>query len=172
MNYTIIRDKTQQDLAQYFHACLFPPSISTLTEAIQQRNLLSQPGIENLNFSKLIGTTIAIELGHLDQVRKNLNSTTTDLKHEIIEPNESLAGTYVNLIIPTLHEKPYKQKYKIYSNQTGCFPYVSSRGNQYILVLYDQDYNAIFVELLKRRYGTQLAVAFKQCYDKLILKGR
>ena len=29
MNYTIIRDKTQQDLARYFHVCLFSPSIST-----------------------------------------------------------------------------------------------------------------------------------------------
>ena len=172
MNYTIIRDKTKQDLARYFHACLFSPSISTLTKAIQHGNLLSWLGIENLSFSKLIGTTMAIELVHLDQESKNLKSTATDCKHEIIEPNVSLAGTYVNLITPTLHEEPYKQKYKIYSDQIGRFSYVSSRGNQYILVLYDQDYNAIFVELLKRRYGTQLAVDFKQCYDKLILKGR
>ena len=35
LNYTIIRDKIQQDLAQYFHACLFSPSISTLTKGIQ-----------------------------------------------------------------------------------------------------------------------------------------
>ena len=123
-----------------------------------------------LIFIPVIGTTMTTELGHLDQERKNLKSTTTDHKHEIIEPNESLAGTNANLITPTLHEEPYKQKYKIYSNQTGRFPYVSSRGNQYILVMYDQDYNAIVVEPLKRRHGTQLAVAFKQCCDKLKLK--
>ena len=34
MNYTIIHNKTQQDLARYFHACLFSPSTSTLTKAI------------------------------------------------------------------------------------------------------------------------------------------
>ena len=101
MNCTIIRDKTQQDLARYFHAYLFSPSISTLTKAIQNRNLLSWPGIEKLNFSKLIGTTMATELDHLDQERKNLKST-TDLKHEIMETNDSL-GTYVNLNTPTVH---------------------------------------------------------------------
>ena len=56
--------------------------------------------------------------------------------------------------------KMHIRKYKMYSNQTGRIQYISSRENQYILIMYDQDYNAIVVEPLKRRHGAQLAEAF------------
>ena len=49
---------------------------------------------------------------------------------------------------------------------------MSSRGNQYILVMYDYEYNAIVVEPIKRRQGMQLAQAFQKCCEKLKLKSR
>jgi hypothetical protein len=33
---------------------------------------------------------------------------------------------------------------QIYTDQTGRFPVVSSKGNKYIMILYDYDSNAIF----------------------------
>ena len=77
INYIITRDKTKLELAQYYHAALFSPAISTLTKAIKNGNLITWPGIDNLNFKDLIGTSLATELGHLDQERKNLRSTKT-----------------------------------------------------------------------------------------------
>ena len=84
------------------------------------------------------------------------------------------AGTYVNLITPKVHEDEYryKLKYKIYSDQTSRFPYTSSRGNQYIIVICDPDYNVIVVEPLKRCHGAQLAETFNKCCNKLKLKQR
>jgi hypothetical protein len=38
---------------------------------------------------------------------------------------------------------------QIYTDQTGCFPVVSSKGNTYIMVLYEYDGNAIFTEPIK-----------------------
>ena len=40
---------------------------------------------------------------------------------------------------------------KAYGDITGRFPYLSSRGNQYILIIYDHDSNAICFEPLKDR---------------------
>jgi hypothetical protein len=37
----------------------------------------------------------------------------------------------------------------IYSDQTGCFPKKSSKGNQYIMFLCDIDSNAILVTAMK-----------------------
>ena len=75
MNYIIKKKKTKHNLAAYYHASLSPPTVSTLIMAIKKGNLLSWPGIDQLAFHKLLDTTVATELGHLNQERKNLCST-------------------------------------------------------------------------------------------------
>jgi hypothetical protein len=37
---------------------------------------------------------------------------------------------------------------QIYTDQTGRFPVVSSRGNKYIMILYDYDSNAILAKAI------------------------
>ena len=75
VHYIITKDKSKTDLARYLHATAFPPSITTSTKAIKNKNFITWPGIENLNFATLLGTTTATELGHLDQERSNFQST-------------------------------------------------------------------------------------------------
>jgi hypothetical protein len=38
---------------------------------------------------------------------------------------------------------------KIYTDQTGRFPVISSKGNTYIMVLYEYDGNVILAEPIK-----------------------
>jgi hypothetical protein len=45
---------------------------------------------------------------------------------------------------------------KIHTDQTGRFPVVSSKGNKYIMVLYEYDGNAIIAEHIKNRTATEL----------------
>ena len=78
MNYIIHSDKSKLDLAKYYHACCFSPCLSTLTTAIQKGNFLSWPGIQSLNFKKILKTTSATEKGHLEQEKANLQSTKLD----------------------------------------------------------------------------------------------
>jgi hypothetical protein len=52
---------------------------------------------------------------------------------------------------------------KICTNQTGQFPVTSSRGNQYILVLYDYDTNAILMEPLKNCTGNSQGIPNITC---------
>ena len=67
MNYIIMEDKIKIELAQYLHATAFSPSFSTFKKAIDNGNFVTWPGINELNFKKLLGTMITLEKGHMDQ---------------------------------------------------------------------------------------------------------
>ena len=58
--------------------------------AIRKVNLITWPGIDQLEFNKILETTIATELGHLNQERENLRSTKIK-KFEI--PKRIMSGT-------------------------------------------------------------------------------
>ena len=72
INYLVQKDKTKLELAQYLHACAFSPSVKTLQACIRRGNFISWPGIEDLNFNSMLGTTMAPAKGHLNQERKNV----------------------------------------------------------------------------------------------------
>ena len=44
---------------------------------------------------------------------------------------------------------PFEAKYTGYADLTGKFPYTPTRGNQYIMVVYDYDSNAILAKATK-----------------------
>ena len=66
---------------------------------------------------------------------------------------------------------PFCPKEKAYADLTGKFPYKSSRGNQYIMVMYDYDANTIDVEPVKSRVAADLKNAFVKLTNKLIARG-
>jgi hypothetical protein len=54
---------------------------------------------------------------------------------------------------------------QIYTDQTGRFPVVSSKGNTYIMVLYEYDGNVILAEPIKIRTTAELLRAFQAKND-------
>ena len=50
---------------------------------------------------------------------------------------------------------------KAYIDLTGRFPFISKRGNQYILVAYNYDGNYISAEVVKNRESASLEKAWK-----------
>lgn len=149
VNYIITKDKSKSELAQYLHSAAFSPTISTFQKAINNGIFLTWPGIENINFDKFIKTSRATELGHLDQERKNLPSTTA------IPDDDFFATTYdtkenelYTTILPTTK---VSNKNVVYADLTGRFPHKSTRSNQYLLVVYDYDSNVILFNPSKTR---------------------
>ena len=59
---------------------------------------------------------------------------------------------------------PFEAKHMGYGDLTGRFPYLSSQGNKYILIVYDYDSNAILAEAIQSRQAAHI----KQAYDKII----
>ena len=51
---------------------------------------------------------------------------------------------------------------KIYTDQTGRFQVTSSRGNKYIMVVYNYDTNTIHAEAMTSRTGGELKVTYQK----------
>ena len=60
---------------------------------------------------------------------------------------------------------------KIYLDLPGGFPAKSSKGNQYISVLYHYDYNVILTEPMKNRKDTEIFRSYAKLRDNLIDRG-
>ena len=165
LNYIITKDKSKTELAQYLHAALFSPPISTLENAIKNGNLTTFPGIHNLNFKSLLRTTIATEKCHLDQEGKNLRSTQQPTENEFFPVKNPTKTKEWFTSIETVDK--FVAKNVTYSDLTGRFPHQSSRGNKYIIILYDYDSNAILMEPLKSRQAGEITTAFNKIYARL-----
>eukprot|EP00957_Ditylum_brightwellii_P143433 10927487-Ditylum_brightwellii.AAC.1 len=70
----IQKDQTKHELSAYLHACAFSPSLCIFQNAICKGNVITWPGIKNINFEKEIKETTAIAKGHMDQEHQNLQS--------------------------------------------------------------------------------------------------
>jgi hypothetical protein len=57
-----------------------------------------------------------------------------------------------------------------YTDQTGRFPVVSSKGNKYIMVLYEYDGNVIMAETIKNRTSVEHLRACQVMEQKLIAR--
>jgi hypothetical protein len=60
---------------------------------------------------------------------------------------------------------------QIYTDQTGRFPVVSSKGNTYIMILDDYDSNAILAQPIKDRTAPELLKAFQLMEQELVARG-
>ena len=155
-NAIIRKDKGKHDQATYIHATMGSPPITSLLQAIRNGNLIGWPGVDNVTESHLI-KSIATAKGHLEQSRANLQSTkpvptpedeATPLQEE--KTNECYA--LISNIPP---------KATGYMDLTGRFSRQSSRGHQYVMLVYDRDSNGILVEPLKNRQAAEITRAWK-----------
>ena len=152
-------DKPSFELANFLHTCAGSPTIRTFQHAINNNFLDTWSGINKLNMKYLITDPTNISMGHLDQERKNTQSTKV--------PTESPQCTY-NISSTII---PFSAKEISYGDLTGAFPYTSSRGNHYLYVMYDHDSNAILVAPLKNRSTTSIVEAWKQLFTRLTQHG-
>jgi hypothetical protein len=74
LNAIIRRDLSKTQLVQYLHGCCGSPVLSTWKQAIKNGNFITWPGIDSLSLSSL-PKSLSSAKGHLDQERKNLQST-------------------------------------------------------------------------------------------------
>jgi hypothetical protein len=164
-------DQPKRALAQYYHASLGSPVPSTLLRAIRQGHLVSFPGLTTDLISKHLPKSFATVLGHQDQEARNQRSTTVTFDNSPPD-NEDLApalGTRSHHIsVMLLHDKPLL---KSYSDQTGQFPVVSSSGNHYLFVLYNQDTNYIHAIAIPNRQAATLRDAWETTHKLLIQQG-
>ena len=60
---------------------------------------------------------------------------------------------------------------KIFSNQTGHFPVTSSKGNKYLMVMYENDTNSILAKPMKNISQQEIVRAQAYFHEYLTLRG-
>ncbi len=111
-----------------------------------------------------------MQKGHLDQTRKNQRLNKTNIPTDATQQDDDIKqepnNDKTNVVYATIETQG-----KIYTDQTGRFPVPSSKGNQYIMVMYDYDTNAILTEPLKNRTGSEILRGYQKLHKYLVVRG-
>jgi hypothetical protein len=171
-------DKVKNELATYHHATMGGPVPSTLLRAIRRSHLTTFPGLTTNLISKHLDKSVATSLGHQDQEAKNLRST--QLPNPALNKETVLPEQFDQDIAPTLATRTdqicallvdKRELIKSYSDQTGRFPIPSSRGNNYLFILYHQDTNTIHAVAIPNRQAASIRDAWEDTHKVLVRQG-
>ena len=168
---------TIADRIAFLHGALCSPSLSTLTDAIDAGFLTSFPELSSERVRKYPPTSAAMIQGHLDQVRRNARST----QPRPPAPSPPAAPSPITITATDtprpgarthhLFAECFAATGKIFTDQTGRFPFVSTAGMTDMLVLYDYDSSYIHVEAMPSRTGYQIQLAYERAHKLLCSRG-
>ena len=169
---------TLPERIKFAHASLFSPVPSTLQTALDKGWLRNYPSLTSESFRKHPPNSTATAKGHLDQTRKNVASTKgpptappfLDIEDDLaLHPDDPVKpGTPTEAIFVTIWDTRTGQ---VFSDQTGRFEVPSSKGNQYLFILYHYDSNTIHAEPIPDRQAKTILKAYKLRYDLLVSRG-
>ena len=190
------KQQLHSDLADFLHAACFAPVKSTFLKAIKLGFFKTWPGLSERLITKHLHPSPATSKGHLCQTRQHLQSTkhnnthVGDIKHNVesLKKVQALHPKQTKLNHDTLlmdqdsfptsdipNERSNNVLYTIFDSSptelsyidlTGRFPYKSARGNQYILVAYHHDANAILAQPLKNREAATITARWPCFYKR------
>jgi hypothetical protein len=159
-------NSNQKDLINYLHAACFSPVKSTWITAIKNGNFTSWLGLTEQAVERHLSKSASTTKGHLNQQRQNARTTKIkDPKVIVTEPGLD-HGIETQFVYAATIDAG-----QIYTDQTGRFPVVSSKGNKYIMILYDYDINAILAQPIKYRTAPELLRAFHIMEQELVARG-
>jgi hypothetical protein len=173
INSTIDTRTQHGELIQYLHATCFSPTESTWIQAIKNNHFTTWPLLSTEpTVLKYFRNTPATAKGHLDQQRKNLQSTKPLLPTEATDEFTVVDTTNhrTNFLYATLGVV-HPATGQVYTDQTGRFPVDANDGHKYLMVLYDYDSNAILTSPLRDRRGPTIKAAYQKLHALLLKKG-
>jgi len=142
---------TQPKLVQFMHAVCGYHVPSTWIQAIQNGNFAIWPGLTADAVHKHLPKSTATVKGDLNQQQKNVRST----QLQVSEPNPTkknkspIIDSDLNIKTHQIFAATIEVTGQISTDLTGRFPVTSSRGNKYLLVLYNYDSNSILTAAMK-----------------------
>jgi hypothetical protein len=122
-----------QALVHYLHKALFSPTRSALLQAVKDGHLITWPGLTEDAINKHLKLTPATAIGHMNQRRQKIRSTTKAPTEKKQSPDADL-GSKTHLVYAVVVDQG-----QLYTDLTGKFPVRSSKGNSYVMVCYIYD---------------------------------
>jgi hypothetical protein len=151
------------------HKSLFIPTKSALLQVVKNKHLVIWPGLTSEAINKHLKLTPATAMGHMNQRRQNIRSTS---KTPIITAMEDVTTTDTNLGTKThLIYAVLVDQGQLYTDLTGKFTVRSSKGNYYVMICYVYDCKYIKVVPMKSRSSSEWVKAYDHIHQELTAKG-
>ena len=133
------------------HGCRFP-SQSNVAQSHPPRQLLHVVAHHESNVAKHFPKSEETQLGHMRGQRQGVRSMqpTSPSDTDITTPHNA-ANDILQRII-NVHDS-------LYTDQTVRFPFVSSLGNRYVMILHHVDSNSTWCEAFKNNSNGELILA-------------
>jgi hypothetical protein len=138
---------------------------SAMLQAVKDVHLITWPGLTEDAINKHLKLTPATAMGHMNQRRQNIRSTSKTPIAEQPTPDTDL-GTKTHLLYAVLVDQGQP-----YTDLTGKFPVRSSKGNSYVMVCYVYDCNYVKVIPMKYRSASEWVKAYDTIHEELTVKG-
>jgi hypothetical protein len=165
----IIRKKTTKtDLVKYHHISLGSPTSVALLNGIKKGFLTTFPGLTEELVKKHLPKSIDTAKGHLQQQRQGLQSTKIKNPPAKVDAYTLEGPSRTSVFMATV--EPIATG-RAFGDLTGQYPHMSSRGNKYILIIYDYDTNAIIAEPLKGRTKGDILNGYRNVHKQLARNG-
>jgi hypothetical protein len=115
-------------LLHYLHKALFSPTKAAMLQAVKDRHLITWPGLTEDATNKHLKLTPATAMGHMNQRRQNIRST-SKAPDERQRPSDKYLGAKTHLVYGVVVDQG-----QLYTDPTEKFPAQSIKGNSYVMV--------------------------------------
>jgi hypothetical protein len=128
-------------------------------------HLLTWPGLTEAAINKHLKLTPATAMGHMNQRRQNIRSTSKATSEKQQSPDTDM-GTNNHLMYAVVVGQG-----QLYTYLTGKFPVRSSKGNSYVTVCYIYDWNYVKVIPMNSRSASEWVKVYDSIHQELTVKG-
>jgi hypothetical protein len=136
-----------------------------MLQAVKDGHLITWPGLTEDAINKHLKLTPATAMGHINQRRQNIRSTSKTPIGAQPTPDIDL-GSKTHLVYAVVVDQG-----QLYTDITGKFPVRSSKGNSYVMVCYVYDCNYVKVAPMKSRSASEWVKAYDIIHQELTVKG-
>jgi hypothetical protein len=152
-------------LIHYLQKALFRPTKAAMLQAVKDGHLITWPGLTEDAINKYLKLTPATAMGHMNQRRQNIRSTSR-ASIEKQQPPDTDLGANTHLVYAVVADQA-----QLYANLTGKFPVRSSKGNSYVMLCYIYDCSYIKVVPMKSRSASEWVKSDGSIHEELTVKG-
>jgi hypothetical protein len=152
-------------VVHYLLKALFSPTKYALLQAVKNGHLVTWSGLTEEAIHKHLKLTPATAMGHMNQRRQKIRSTSKKLI-EYVPTTDTNLGTKAHLVYAVLVDQG-----QLYTDLTGKFRVRSSKGNSYVMVCYVYDCNYVKVFPTKSRSESEWVKAYDHIHQELTVKG-
>ena len=166
--------RSKAEMVQFYHAAAGFPTKRTWVRAVQRGHYASWPGLTAAAVQKHFPESMETQKGHMRAQPAGIRSTKKQPVVKVEEDDEEVQRPPMKKqkdIMIKIIDTNADEEWKIYTDQTGKFPRKSSRGNQYVMVLYEVDSNYIMVEPMMNRTAGEMVRVYQHLIDRLNARG-